>query len=617
MALKIRNAPGRPGFAHLEFDREINSDSLKIAIFNLIKREYLGHSVGKPNWTPARAHLFVAPLVERGGGRSVFLVGPEVTTFIPDEATVEITSEDNTVRERAVWSGILLDFHWKGPDVDTEAQTARIREEAVKKELEDEVRRQREEEDARRQREGEEARRRREEEARKLEEEARARRENEEKAAAEQRAAALAASKPRSYAKLLAIAAVVLITGMAAWGSQNRDLLCNRFGVLCDAETLAYRAADACARPKSCGADSCLADYRRDYPQGRFKEQINRISTEKGAVCVDPAELAAYNRAKACSDPMRCDAGACFVEYRRTYPNGPHKAEIDALSAAKGGACPVDLELQMFDRAKACASPKNCGANECLTEYRRSYPNGRFKAEIDRIAAAKGPDCRDYDREAYERADACARPLTCGANLRCLNDYRRSFPDGRFKAEIERIATAKGAECPDREQEAYERAETCARPLNCGANRCLTDYRRDYPAGRFKARIDALAAEKGADCPTPVDPLPPFNPRPLNQDTGFKVSCTQLQNPEPIEEMICADADFARENAELQRAFDLKIARLSPSDKTRLRLEERNWITRRDSECNIQRSGSWDQMALRRVKGCFIEKTRARRNELQ
>ena len=82
--------------------------------------------------------------------------------------------------------------------------------------------------------------------------------------------------------------------------------------------------------------------------------------------------------------------------------------------------------------------------------------------------------------------------------------------------------------------------------------------------------------------------------------------------------MICADADLARENAELQRAFDLKIARLAPNERTRLRQEEREWISRRDTECNIPRRGSsWDEMGLRRLKNCVIEKTRARRNELQ
>jgi uncharacterized protein YecT (DUF1311 family) len=662
MALKIRNAPGRPGYAHLEFDRDINTDPLRIAVFNLIKREYLGHSVGKPNWTPARAHLFVAPLVERGEGRSVFLVGPEVTTFIPDEATVEITNEDNTVLERAVWSGILLDFHWKGPESETAAEIAKLREAAVKKELDEEVRRQHAEEEARRQREGEEARRRREEEARKLEEEARVRRENEEKAAA---ARAAAVSTPRSYAKLLAVAAVALVAVVAFWGSQNRDFLCDRFGMFCSAETHAYRAAEACARPKSCGANSCIAEYRRDYPQGRFKAEIDRIGTAKGEDCRDldreaydkadacarplscganrclidyrkdfpsgrfKAEIdriatakgadcrdldrEAYDKADACARPLSCGANRCLTDYRRDYPNGRFKAQIDRIATEKGADC-RDLEREALDKAEQCARPLSCGAIRCLTDYRRDYPNGRFKAQIDRIATEKGADCRDLDREAYEKADACARPLSCGANS-CLTDYRRDFPNGRFKAEIDRIAAAKGADCRDLEREALDRAEQCARPLTCGANSCLTEYRRDFPNGRYRAQIDRLAAQKGADCLPAADPLPPFNPRPSNQDAGF--NCATLRNPEPIEQMICADADLARENAELQRAFDLKIARLAPNERTRLRQEEREWISRRDTDCNIPRSGSWDQMALRRLKTCVIDKTRARRNELQ
>jgi hypothetical protein len=115
MALEIRDLPGRPGHAHLIFDRNIDADPLRIAVYSVITREYLGHSVDKPYWTPARSHFFSVTLVERGHGRSVFLVGPEVIDFIPEEMTLELTSEDDTVREIAVWNGPSLWYHYLPP----------------------------------------------------------------------------------------------------------------------------------------------------------------------------------------------------------------------------------------------------------------------------------------------------------------------------------------------------------------------------------------------------------------------------------------------------------------------------------------------------------------------
>src|SRR5882757_2828162 len=103
MVLQVKNAPGQAGYVLLVFDRDIDVNPLRLAFCNRISRKYLGHSVAKAYWSPARSHFFEAILVSRGNGETVFKVGPEVTTFIPDETTVELTSEDNAVREVTVW----------------------------------------------------------------------------------------------------------------------------------------------------------------------------------------------------------------------------------------------------------------------------------------------------------------------------------------------------------------------------------------------------------------------------------------------------------------------------------------------------------------------------------
>ena len=126
MALKIIDArksgfphDGHFGYVHLIFDRDIEANPLRVSILKMIGREYLGESFPpKANWRPTRWHFFDAVQVARGDGESVFLLGPEVTSFIPDESMLEIASEDNAVREMAVWSGVSVDFSWKGPPPD-------------------------------------------------------------------------------------------------------------------------------------------------------------------------------------------------------------------------------------------------------------------------------------------------------------------------------------------------------------------------------------------------------------------------------------------------------------------------------------------------------------------
>jgi hypothetical protein len=127
MSVEIRNAPGQPGHALLVFNRDVDAGSLKLAIQNRMSRKYLGPSVGKANWSPARSHFFDAALVSCSDGVTVFKIGPEAASFIPDEASIEFTSEDNAICENAVWSGILPPFvsPASAPNPEAEAEVKR------------------------------------------------------------------------------------------------------------------------------------------------------------------------------------------------------------------------------------------------------------------------------------------------------------------------------------------------------------------------------------------------------------------------------------------------------------------------------------------------------------
>jgi hypothetical protein len=121
MSVAIKNAPGQPGYALLVFNRDLDAGSLKLAIQNRMSRKYLGPSAGKANWSPARSHFFDATLVSCSDGEAVFKIGPEVTSFIPDEASIEFTNEDNTICEHAVWGGIAS-IYWTAPDPNPETK---------------------------------------------------------------------------------------------------------------------------------------------------------------------------------------------------------------------------------------------------------------------------------------------------------------------------------------------------------------------------------------------------------------------------------------------------------------------------------------------------------------
>lgn len=612
---------GRFGWAHLIFNRNISADPLRVSILKLPDREYLGYSTPpEANWTQARSQFFDAHLIFRGDGQTIFCLGPEVTSFIPDQSMLEIASEDNRIRETGVWSGVSVDLLWPGPSAVTvppkppskpeTPETPKAPVSAPQPPVETKI--------------------------------------------VTSPPTVKVPDPPPSgppplvlqplqpppptarrglRAAMLALAVLVVgAIGTVYWGTQNREFLCDHFHLLCDPEVVAYHEARDCAAPKACGASECLAHYRDTYPNGRFSSQVDQIAVDKGRPCVadtprtDP-EKVAYDRVLTCAASRTCGASVCVTDYRQSFPNGAHKADVDRIVAEKGADC-IDpaaaaaaAEKEVYDQAVGCARPRTCGALECVADYRRRYPNGRYRARIDQIAAQKGATCEDpVEKAEYNRADACARSKTCGA-VDCIADYRRDYPNGRYRAQIDQIAQSPSAAlCPDLDREAYDRAEHCAQPLRCGADHCLIEYRRDFPNGKYRPLIDQIGAMKGPACapPPPVTPpspdLPPINHR-TNEDAGLNCGKADL---EPIEQMICADADMARANADLQKLYFQKRRQLPNNDARKdLYDQEMNWIDRRNADCGVPRAGTWSEIELRRLKTCFIDHTRARVNELR
>lgn len=54
---------------------------------------------------------------------------------------------------------------------------------------------------------------------------------------------------------------------------------------------------------------------------------------------------------------------------------------------------------------------------------------------------------------------------------------------------------------------------------------------------------------------------------------------------------ICANQDFKRSDALLNQAYKQKMSQLNADQQKKLKVAQRNWITFRDSDCDLQSSG--------------------------
>lgn len=85
---------------------------------------------------------------------------------------------------------------------------------------------------------------------------------------------------------------------------------------------------------------------------------------------------------------------------------------------------------------------------------------------------------------------------------------------------------------------------------------------------------------------------------------------------EPIEDLLCADADLAKADGRMGRLYQQKMQQLDATDKTSLRQQQRNWIRLRDATCNIPISGNLSVAELAPTKPCILKLTQQRANEL-
>jgi uncharacterized caspase-like protein/uncharacterized protein YecT (DUF1311 family) len=81
---------------------------------------------------------------------------------------------------------------------------------------------------------------------------------------------------------------------------------------------------------------------------------------------------------------------------------------------------------------------------------------------------------------------------------------------------------------------------------------------------------------------------------------------------EPIEVLLCADAELAESDGQMGSAYARKL----PTAGNALRQQQRDWIARRDAQCQVPKTGNWSLAELAPLKACILRMTRQRLYEL-
>jgi uncharacterized protein YecT (DUF1311 family) len=85
---------------------------------------------------------------------------------------------------------------------------------------------------------------------------------------------------------------------------------------------------------------------------------------------------------------------------------------------------------------------------------------------------------------------------------------------------------------------------------------------------------------------------------------------------EPVEDLLCADADLAEWDGRMGKLYRNKMARLSGDDQHLLRQRQRDWIKNRDSYCKVPKAGNWSPEEMAPEKPCILEMIKQRVAEL-
>jgi len=141
---------------------------------------------------------------------------------------------------------------------------------------------------------------------------------------------------------------------------------------------------------------------------------------------------------------------------------------------------------------------------------------------------------------------------------------------------------------------------------NSGSDAIIQTYLDRYPDGTFaslaRARIQELTEHKQQEANLSSSLIPRTFQRP-----SFDCS----KRTEPIENLICADAELAEWDGRMGQEFQMKLKQGSIT-----RQQQRDWITRRAVQCQMPRTGDWSVAELAPKKRCVLRIIKERVDEL-
>jgi uncharacterized protein YecT (DUF1311 family) len=98
----------------------------------------------------------------------------------------------------------------------------------------------------------------------------------------------------------------------------------------------------------------------------------------------------------------------------------------------------------------------------------------------------------------------------------------------------------------------------------------------------------------------------------INQQPSFHCATAK----EPIEFLICADAELAMWDGRMGQAHRHQLTLLAGNRPRSFRQQQRNWLVRQDTKCNVPLYGGWSLSELAPKTPCLLEIIKQRVTEL-
>ena len=323
---------GQPGYAILVFDRDVENPSLRLAVrsMQVAQGAYLGPS-GAFGRVP---HYFNAVRVTSPKGGFGYQVGPEIVNHLMEDDQVEISAEDQGLVETGYWANATpLMTGARGP-------TPTLLAGAPPMPLVSQTARDAEAQ-PRKKPPGEPA----------IMQTVEPSADHPLKTPEEEK---LQPPVPPNRRKWFAIGGLALIVAAAAGGlAMSPELRC-RF--------LARDCAPPDTKPNPVDKDEADA--------GRQARDCDSLKTASGLVCQEEA--------------------ACFEPYRRRFPLGAARPDIETLAGKAVSACSAAENLAYAHAQSCAAAAQPCIAPTCYLDYNQHFADGAHALKArDDLAEAK------------------------------------------------------------------------------------------------------------------------------------------------------------------------------------------------------------------------------------